>query len=83
MMSENFVVRLDADRFVREKHEREILCTDDRAQAKTFSQEDATALAAKLRRRGFPRASVVEQDGAARQSVFDADQARINRFWGD
>jgi hypothetical protein len=80
-MSENFVVQLDADRFVREKHEREIQCTNDRAQAKTFTQEDARALVGKLRRRGFPRASVVEQCGATAKASANAEQERINKFW--
>jgi hypothetical protein len=80
-MSEKFIVRLDEDRFVREKHEREIDCTDNRAQAKTFSQEDATALAGKLRRRGFPRATVVEASGATARASANDEQERINRFW--
>jgi len=62
---DGFLVKLDDDHgFVRALHEREIDCVNESSVAKVFTQDEANALVGKLRRRGFPRASVVEVSGA-------------------
>lgn len=77
----SWLVKIDVERFVREIHERTIDCVLDQSVAKTFSQNDAAALAGKLRRRGFPQATVVETSGAPERGNTGADQERVKKFW--
>jgi hypothetical protein len=80
--SEGFLVRLDDDHgFVRALHEREVDCVNESSAAKVFGQGEANALAGKLRRRGFPRATVVEVSGAPARASANDEQERINKFW--
>jgi hypothetical protein len=76
-----FLVKIDETRFVRQIHEQTIDCVLDKSVAKAFSQNDAVALAGKLRRRGFPRATVVETSGVTEKGNSDADLERVKRFW--
>ena len=79
---ESFLVALGDDHgYVRALHEREVDCVTDASAAKVFTQEEANALAGKLRRRGFPRATVVEASGATAQASANDEQERINKFW--